>query len=173
MTIRCTALAVMLLALGVGAGLSQEKKYDMTPINYEGLKQELLKHRGKVVIVDFWASNCPPCREKFPLFIKLHEKHHGKGLVVMSVSIDPAVHLDPNDVPEGIASANKFLQKQQPPFRNFLLDEPVAVVTKQFDYKGLPFYYFFDRQGKWIRFRGADIPYDKLDDIVVKMLGEK
>jgi len=35
---------------------SQEPSFDMTPIKYEGLKQEVLKHRGKVVVVDFWAG---------------------------------------------------------------------------------------------------------------------
>jgi len=49
-----------LLALGllVSAAMAQpqEPSYDMVPIKYDGLKQEVLKHRGKVVIVDFWAG---------------------------------------------------------------------------------------------------------------------
>ncbi|MBM3995988.1 MAG: TlpA family protein disulfide reductase [Planctomycetes bacterium] len=167
--------AIVVAAIAARSAHSQEKKAELVPVKYEGLKQELLKHRGKVVIVDFWASNCDPCRKKFPFFVELHEKYAAKGLVVISVSVDPAVQLEEN-IAEGIAAAKRFIEKQQPPFRNLLLDESAATVTKHFGFKGLPFYYFFDRKGNWIRFRAADpggVPYDKLDELVVKMLDGK
>ena len=43
-------------ALCVASGSAQEKKIEMIPVKYDGLKQEVLKHRGKVVLVDFWAG---------------------------------------------------------------------------------------------------------------------
>ena len=46
----------MLAVLCAGAGQTQEKNLDVIPIKYEGLKQEVLKHRGKVLVVDFWAG---------------------------------------------------------------------------------------------------------------------
>ncbi len=46
----------LLAALCTAAGNSQEKKIDMASVKYDGLKQEILKHRGKVVVVDFWTS---------------------------------------------------------------------------------------------------------------------
>ena len=175
-TIRFITASVALAFLFAAGGQTQEKKpIVMTAVKYEQLKQEILKHRGKVVVVDFWASNCGPCRQHFPLFKKLQEKYGDKGLVVIGVSLDPAVQL-PENVADGIESANKFLTKQESPLRNLLLDEPLDVVTKQFEFKSLPFYYFFDRQGKWVRFRAADpggVPYDKLEELVVKMLAEK
>ena len=45
-----------LLAAWCAAGHSQEKKIEMTSVKYDGLKQEILKQRGKVVVVDFWTS---------------------------------------------------------------------------------------------------------------------
>jgi hypothetical protein len=42
--------------LGVGVGQTQEKKIEMVPVKYAALKEEVLKHRGKVVLVDFWAG---------------------------------------------------------------------------------------------------------------------
>lgn len=48
----CAGIAVLCAA----AGQSQEKKYDMIPIKYDVLKAEVLKHRGKVLVVDFWAG---------------------------------------------------------------------------------------------------------------------
>ena len=47
--------AVVAMLFGVAAH-AQEKKFEMTPVNYDGLKQEVLKHRGKVLVVDFWAG---------------------------------------------------------------------------------------------------------------------
>lgn len=175
-TIRILTAAGLAFICAAGGQTQEKKPIVMTSVKYDGLKQEVLKHRGKVVVVDFWASNCGPCRAKFPMFKKLHEKYADKGLVVICVSLDPVNHLDADDVPKGIIAANKFLTEQESPLRNLLLDEPLDVVTKQFDFKSLPFYYFFDRQGKWVRFRAADpggVPYDKLEELVVKMLAEK
>src|SRR5438132_192713 len=44
-------------ALGANNGAAQEKKVEMVPVKYAGLKQEILKQRGKVVLVDFWAGD--------------------------------------------------------------------------------------------------------------------
>ncbi len=45
-----------LTALCARDGAAQEKKFAATPVKYAGLKEEVLKHRGKVVLVDFWAG---------------------------------------------------------------------------------------------------------------------
>jgi hypothetical protein len=56
MTIRRLAIALSLLfAIGTSA-TPQDKKYEMTHVKYAGLKDEILKHRGKVVVLDFWAG---------------------------------------------------------------------------------------------------------------------
>jgi hypothetical protein len=46
----------MLAVLCAGAGQAQEKNVDVIPVKYDGLKQEVLKHRGKVLVVDFWSG---------------------------------------------------------------------------------------------------------------------
>lgn len=169
-----------LLALGVlagfcfSAGPAQEKKVTITPVKYEGLKQEILKHRGKVVVVDFWATWCPPCVKSFPHFIDLHTQYANKGLVVISVSLN-----DTND-PDQVERAQAFLIKRNSPMRNLILDEPGDFWQKKFASKSLPFYYVFDRRGKWVRFHPDDYEgkkdgalYEALDAAVVKLLDEK
>ena len=47
---------VIVALVCAGAGQAQEKKIEMTAVKYAGLKEEVLKHRGKVVVVDFWAG---------------------------------------------------------------------------------------------------------------------
>ncbi|MFI5194174.1 MAG: peroxiredoxin family protein [Chitinophagales bacterium] len=44
--------------------------------------------KGKVVLIDFWASWCGPCRRNNPHLVKLYQKYHGKGLEIYGVSLD-------------------------------------------------------------------------------------
>jgi thiol-disulfide isomerase/thioredoxin len=50
--------------------------------------------KGKVLLIDFWASWCPPCRQEIPGFIQLQEKYRGRGLQVVGFSMDrtPEAH---------------------------------------------------------------------------------
>jgi len=48
----------------------------------------LKQFRGKVVLLDFWATWCPPCRKSIPELTKLQNKHNGDGLVIIGVSMD-------------------------------------------------------------------------------------
>ena len=54
--IRMLAVLGLLGVLCAGPGHTQEKKVEMIPVKYDGLKQEVFKHRGKVLVVDFWAG---------------------------------------------------------------------------------------------------------------------
>jgi thiol-disulfide isomerase/thioredoxin len=56
--------------------------------NLDGKITKLSDFRGKVVILNFWATWCPPCRMEIPGFIKLQNEYSASGLVVVGVSID-------------------------------------------------------------------------------------
>ena len=56
-----------------------------------GVDKYLESLKGKVVIVDFWATWCPPCRQEIPGFIELQKQYGDKGLVVVGLSLDDEI----------------------------------------------------------------------------------
>lgn len=54
----------------------------------QGKAQRLSDYRGKWVLVNFWASWCPPCLEEIPDLVELHEAHQHKDLVVIGIALD-------------------------------------------------------------------------------------
>ena len=54
----------------------------------EGNKINLEDFKGKVVLLDFWASWCIPCREEFPFLVKFYKEHQKEDFIVLAVNID-------------------------------------------------------------------------------------
>lgn len=54
----------------------------------EGKTQNLSQWQGQVVMVNFWAPWCPPCREEVPAFIELQEKYADKGFTIVGITVD-------------------------------------------------------------------------------------
>jgi len=84
-----TALVVSCVALSLAAGPTVGKplpKFKLTGLDGAAISNASLK--GKVVLIDFWASWCGPCKQASPLMQKLHAKYSGKGLVVIGFNTD-------------------------------------------------------------------------------------
>lgn len=94
---------------------------------------------GKVVLVDFWASWCAPCKASFPAMAELQRKFADRGLVILAVSVD-----------ENAKAYAKFLEKQKPGFAT-VRDTELRLVA-QLEAPTMPTSYLVDRKGV-IRFR--------------------
>lgn len=91
--------------------------------------------RGKVVLVDFWASWCAPCRESMPVLEKLSKSYKDKGFVVLGVNID-------NDA----EAARKFLKDLPVSFQ--VVCDAQKQVAKAYAPPTMPSSYLIDRQGR-------------------------
>ena len=78
-------LAAILLAL---AGLAQAEPVDYSLPGLDGKTHSLADYRGKWVIVNYWATWCPPCQEEIPDLVAFHERHRGKDAVVLGVNYE-------------------------------------------------------------------------------------
>ena len=96
---------------------------------------DLETHAGKVVIVDFWASWCVPCRRSFPWLNRMHQKYAEKGLVIIAVNLDA-----------DRAEAMKFLEEYPPEF-NIYYDESKEL-AREFGVVAMPSSYVIGRNGE-------------------------
>jgi thiol-disulfide isomerase/thioredoxin len=93
---------------------------------------------GRVVLVDFWASWCAPCKSSFPAFARLAAEYASRGLVIIAVSVD-----------EKPASFAAFVKKQQPPFATLLDRE--QKLARTVNVPAMPTSYLIGRDGR-VRF---------------------
>lgn len=80
-------VAVMLVA-GCGGKKGPAAGRGFRLASLEGDTVSLDEFKGKVVLLDFWATRCPPCRQLIPHLVSLHEKYAADGLVVLGISSD-------------------------------------------------------------------------------------
>lgn len=102
-----------------------------------GVTGKIPSTKGKVVLYDFWASWCLPCRKSFPEYSKLYQKYKGRGLVVIAIGTDKK----PED-------AAKFLQGLKPTFP-VVFDHSQKFVAKVRP-SGMPTAYLVGKDGKVI-----------------------
>ncbi len=146
---------VLALVLCQAPALPQEQKQsDVTlkVVKYDELCDVITKHRGKVIVVDFFTDLCIPCKKAFPHIVEMSGKYADKGLVTISVSLDPWG-------PEGFqkemaADVLSYLKRQNARMTNLMLNEKGDFIQERLRIKTVPFIYVFDRQGRWTAFDG-------------------
>lgn len=131
------ALLALLLATGPArAGVQADAPApDFTLRQHGGGALRLGEQRGRVVLVNFWASWCGPCRLELPQLNRLHDAYRGAGLVLLGVNVD-----------EDPAAAAAVARRQGLRFP-VLLDSDKAVV-RRWDLGSMPATVLIDRDGR-------------------------
>jgi thiol-disulfide isomerase/thioredoxin len=98
---------------------------------------DLARYHGKVVVVDFWASWCKPCRQSIPWLNEMRSRYASQGLVIVGVNVDAER-----------ADAERFLQKT--PIEFDVVFDSRGELARRYALKGMPSSLVFDRDGKLI-----------------------
>jgi peroxiredoxin len=126
---------------------------DFTLRTLDGQNLRLGEQRGRVVLVNFWATWCGPCRQEMPHLNKLYEKYKSSGFVLLGVNVD-----DDSQQAAGVASK---LGVKFP-----VLPDSDKRVSRQYDLSAMPSTVLIDRDGK-VRYlhrgyqNGYETTYDK------------
>jgi len=129
-------------------------------LDLDGNKQSLSQWQGKVLLVNFWATWCPPCREEIPVFLSLRKKFSSDGFEIVGISID---------------DANKVKQYR----RSMQIDYPLLdgeqsgmplMVSLGNPTGGLPFSVLYDRSGDVVQIKTGPYGQQELQDLIEKLL---
>src|SRR5436853_4859701 len=93
--------SILLIGIPSANAQSANSSVRLDLVTYKQLGNEIRNLQGQVILVDFWADFCRPCKEKFPHVLALYRKYAKDGLAVVTVSIDDVT--DP-DVRERVRS---------------------------------------------------------------------
>jgi len=112
----------------------QREHADFTLTDLQGKAWTLQSLKGKVVLVNFWATWCPPCRKEMPDLDALYQKYKDRGLIVLAISDEDAAKVRP------------YIQEHNVSYP--ILLDPGRKVNEAFQVEGIPKSFVYDRNGK-------------------------
>ena len=129
-----TAALSLLIATSALAGEMNEPAPDFTLKSNQGENLRLEDYRGQVVMLNFWASWCGPCRQEMPLIDDIYSKYKDLGFTVLAVNVD-----------EDSTDANRFLEAV--PVSYPVLYDNDSKVSERYNVEAMPTTVMIDRDG--------------------------
>lgn len=126
--------AFALTGMGNVSSAKKSSGVDFTLTDFAGKTVRLSDYRGKPVLVNLWASWCPPCRAEMPDLINYYNAHQADGLVLLAV-----------DSEDDLNSAQQFVREKQMPFP--VLFDPNGSAARVLGSNALPSTFLIDRTG--------------------------
>jgi peroxiredoxin len=126
----------------------------------EGHKVQLSDFRGKVVMVNFWATWCPPCRAEIPDFVALQRAYGSKGLQIVGISLDE----------EGAAKVAPFAAQNR--INYAMLVDGNAAAQAYGGIEGIPTTFLIDKQGRVVEQKVGVADPKHWEQAIEALLGE-
>ena len=109
-------------------------------VDLDGKTVSLADYRGKLVLLDFWATWCGPCIAELPNVKEVYEKYHDKGFEIIAISLDTDE-----------AALRKFIREHQLPWRQTFDGAGWKTpLVQQYGIRGIPAQFLIDREGRVI-----------------------
>lgn len=151
-----------LLMFGALAASAQSK---LTPVDETGYRNLVAANKGKVVLVDFWATYCVPCRAETPRLVALASKLAARGFQLITVSADE---------PEQESAAQKFIADNRVPGRAYIRrakDDDKFINSIDPKWSGaLPALFLYDRVGRKVKSFLGEAPTKDVEAEIEKLL---
>lgn len=126
----------------------------------DGKALTLANYKGKVVLIDFWATWCGPCVQELPNVLKAYEKHHAAGFEIIGISLDNQAE-----------KLEKFVKDKNMPWPQFFDGKGWQnELAEKYGVNSIPATYLLDRDGKII---GKGLRGEKLEEAVAAALAKK
>ena len=135
---RAAAVSDPFEALGVVRLPRPTEPRDFSVPTLDGGRVRLADFRGKAVLLNFWATWCPPCVTELPALERLHQRHLAQGFSVLAVSLDTV----------GVAAVAAFVRERGLTFPVGL--DPAWDVARAYGVRALPTTALLDRQGRTV-----------------------
>lgn len=146
-------------------------------LDYDGIRMLVDSHRGKVVVVDYWSTTCPPCLKEFPGLVRLHEKYPRDQLRCVSVSLDYIGV--PDQPPESYKDrVLTFLRTFNATLDNVIAGDEADVMFEKLDLASPPAVYVYRQDGSLAkRFDNVNVAdeaeaftYEEVEALVKELL---
>jgi len=158
---RALFLSFAVAALGTQPLGAQQK---LIPVNEAAYSKVIAAHKGKVLLVDFWATWCEPCRAEMPQLVKLEQRLRARGFDLVTVSADE---------PEQEAAAAKVLKDDGvagPAYLKKAADDDKFIAAIDAKWGGaLPALFLYDRTGRKVRSFIGETPVRDLEAAIGKL----
>lgn len=126
-----------------GTGINAPKMIDVTFTALDGTAKKLSDYKGQVILLNLWATWCPPCRAEMPAMEQLYAAYKEKGFVIAAVSVG-----------EDAKTVKDFLKKT--PYSFPVFTDPEGQVSGTYGTGSIPTTYLIDKEGTFLgRFVGA------------------
>ncbi len=154
--------AIMALLLFLGLSLSSGSQApNVTFTTIEGKKINMADLKGKVVLINFWATDCPGCIKEMPALVNTYNTYKNKGFEIISVAM-------PYDPP---AQVLNYTRQKSLPFP--VMHDGLSEITQAFGGVNLtPTAYIFDKQGKRLQRTIGELDFVKLTQLLDKELAK-
>jgi thiol-disulfide isomerase/thioredoxin len=127
------------------------EKVELTVTTFDELQASIAESKGKVVVVDYWSTSCPPCLTEFPGLVAIHNELPHDQVRCVSASLDYEGLAD-FPVEEARKLALEFLEQQKATLDNFILSEDsLTVMDDKLKIASIPAVFVFGVDGKLVR----------------------